>query len=94
MANEPEKKKEKGNNEKAMTKARLLKKHTVSDLSKTACFFMKVFTELFLKSDRVLFYLLASSIATATATAIWNDGYGYLSCFDVFANIQSKLFAE
>ena len=35
MANEPEKEKEKGNNEKAMTKARLLKKHTVSDLSKT-----------------------------------------------------------
>ena len=70
MANEPEKKKEKGNNEKAMTKARLLKKHTVSDLSKTVCFFMKVFTELFSKSDRVLFYLLASSIATATATVI------------------------
>ena len=55
MANEPEKEKEKGNNEKAMTKARLLKKHTVSDLSKTVCFFMKVFTELFSKSDRILF---------------------------------------
>jgi len=31
---------------------------------------MKVFAELFSKSDRNSFYLLASSIATATATVI------------------------
>ena len=33
-------------------------------------FFMKVFAELFSKSDRKSYYLLASSIATATATVI------------------------
>jgi hypothetical protein len=33
-------------------------------------FFMKVFAELFSKSDRNPYYLLASSIATATATVI------------------------
>ena len=71
MANEPEKKKEKGNNEKAMTKARLFKKHTVSDLSKTVCFFMKVFAELFSKSDRVLFTCLPLQSQLQQQHVIW-----------------------
>ena len=41
------------------------------DFSKMMCpIFMKVFAELFSKSDRNYSYLLASSMATATATVI------------------------
>ena len=43
------------------------------DFSKMMCpIFMKVFAELFSKSDRKFSYLEASSIATATATVILN----------------------
>jgi len=39
--------------------------------------FIKVFAELFSKSDYSLFYLLASSIATATATCHQSNRAGY-----------------
>ena len=47
---------------------------------------MKVFAELFSKSDRKSSYLDASSIATATATVILSFSECIISRFNVFAN--------
>ena len=44
--------------------------HRVKPENDVSNFFMKVFAELFSKSDRKSFYVQASSIATATATVI------------------------